>query len=121
VLFMAILYVGTAVVILFANFTKIPTPSVLVIQGAFIPEAIVGGIVGVLTQGLKRAAFSNEVGIGSSAIAHSAVRTNEPLTECYAALLEPFIDTVVICTMPIQKLRKPVKFDVTEIMIFDRY
>jgi AGCS family alanine or glycine:cation symporter len=53
----------------------------------------------VLIQGLKRAAFSNEAGIGSAAIAHSAVRTNEPLTEGYVALLEPFIDTVVICTM----------------------
>ena len=71
----------------------------LVIQGAFVPEAIGGGIVGVLIQGLKRAAFSNEAGIGSAAIAHSAVRTNEPLTEGYVALLEPFIDTVVICTM----------------------
>jgi len=60
--FMAILYVGTAVVILFANFTKIPTAFVHAIQGAFIPKAIVGGIVGVLTQGLKRAAFSNEAG-----------------------------------------------------------
>ena len=97
--FMAILYVGTAVVILFANFTKIPTAFALVIQGAFVPEAIGGGIVGVLIQGLKRAAFSNEAGIGSAAIAHSAVRTNEPLTEGYVALLEPFIDTVVICTM----------------------
>jgi Na+/alanine symporter len=52
-----------------------------------------------MIQGLKRAAFSNEAGIGSAAIAHSAVRTNEPLTEGYVALLEPFIDTVVICTM----------------------
>jgi AGCS family alanine or glycine:cation symporter len=56
-------------------------------------------IVGVLIQGLKRAAFSNEAGVGSAAIAHAAVKTNEPLTEGYVALLEPFIDTVVICTM----------------------
>jgi alanine or glycine:cation symporter, AGCS family len=97
--FMAILYVGTAMVILLTNFTKIPTAFALVIQGALVPEAVVGGIVGVLIQGLKRAAFSNEAGIGSAAIAHSAVRTNEPLTEGYVALLEPFIDTVVICTM----------------------
>ena len=96
---MAILYVGTALVILAANFTKIPTAFALIIQGAFAPEAIGGGIVGVLIQGLKRAAFSNEAGVGSAAIAHSAVRTNEPLTEGYVALLEPFIDTVVICTM----------------------
>lgn len=96
---MAILYVGTALVILSVNFTKIPTAFALIIQGAFAPEAIGGGIVGVLIQGLKRAAFSNEAGVGSAAIAHSAVRTNEPLTEGYVALLEPFIDTVVICTM----------------------
>ncbi len=96
---MAILYVGTALVILLANFSSIPTAFLLVIKGAFVPEAIAGGIVGVLIQGLKRAAFSNEAGIGSAAIAHSAVRTNEPLTEGYVALLEPFIDTVVICTM----------------------
>ena len=96
---MAILYVGTALVILLANITKIPAAFMLVIQGAFAPEAIGGGIVGVLIQGLKRAAFSNEAGVGSAAIAHSAVRTNEPLTEGYVALLEPFIDTVVICTM----------------------
>ncbi|MCP4327801.1 MAG: alanine:cation symporter family protein [Alphaproteobacteria bacterium] len=97
--FMAVIYVGTALVILFANFSEIPTALGAVIQGAFAPEAVGGGIVGVLIQGLKRAAFSNEAGVGSAAIAHSAVRTSEPLTEGYVALLEPFIDTVVICTM----------------------
>jgi AGCS family alanine or glycine:cation symporter len=97
--FMAVLYVGTALIILVANIGKIPWAFGLVIKGAFAPTAIAGGIVGVLIQGLKRAAFSNEAGVGSAAIAHSAVRTNEPLTEGYVALLEPFIDTVVICTM----------------------
>ena len=63
------------------------------------PTAITGGIVGVLIQGLKRAAFSNEAGVGSAAIAHAAVRTSEPLTEGYVAMLGPFIDTVIICTM----------------------
>jgi AGCS family alanine or glycine:cation symporter len=96
---MAILYVGTALIILIANIGKIPWAFGLVIKGAFAPTAITGGIVGVLIQGLKRAAFSNEAGVGSAAIAHSAVKTNEPLTEGYVALLEPFIDTVVICTM----------------------
>jgi AGCS family alanine or glycine:cation symporter len=96
---MAILYVGTALIILIANIGKIPWAFGLVIKGAFAPTAIAGGIVGVLIQGLKRAAFSNEAGVGSAAIAHSAVKTNEPLTEGYVALLEPFIDTVVICTM----------------------
>ena len=97
--FMAILYVGTALIILIANAGKIPWAFGLVLRGAFAPEAIGGGIIGVMIQGLKRAAFSNEAGVGSAAIAHSAVRTNEPLTEGYVALLEPFIDTVVICTM----------------------
>ena len=96
---MAVIYVGTALIILLANIGKIPWAFGLVIKGAFAPTAITGGIVGVLIQGLKRAAFSNEAGVGSAAIAHSAVRTNEPLTEGYVALLEPFIDTVVICTM----------------------
>lgn len=96
---MAVLYVGTALIILLVNFAKIPAAFAVVLQGAFAPTAIGGGIVGVLIQGLKRAAFSNEAGVGSAAIAHSAVRTREPLTEGYVALLEPFIDTVVICTM----------------------
>lgn len=96
---MAILYVGTALIILLVNIDKIPWAIGLVIKGAFAPTAIAGGIVGVLIQGLKRAAFSNEAGVGSAAIAHSAVKTSEPLTEGYVALLEPFIDTVVICTM----------------------
>jgi AGCS family alanine or glycine:cation symporter len=97
--FMAILYVGTALIILIANIGKIPWAFGLVMKGAFSPEAIGGGIIGVMIQGLKRAAFSNEAGVGSAAIAHSAVRTKEPLTEGYVALMEPFIDTVVICTM----------------------
>jgi len=70
-----------------------------IIDGAFAPTAVAGGVVGALIQGFKRAAFSNEAGIGSAAIAHSAVQTKHPATEGYVALLEPFIDTVVICTM----------------------
>jgi AGCS family alanine or glycine:cation symporter len=97
--FMAILYVGTALIILLANIGKIWWAFGLILKGAFSPEAIGGGIIGVMIQGLKRAAFSNEAGVGSAAIAHSAVRTKEPLTEGYVALMEPFIDTVVICTM----------------------
>jgi alanine or glycine:cation symporter, AGCS family len=58
-----------------------------------------GGTVGVLIQGFKRAAFSNEAGIGSAAIAHAAVRTNRPVTEGFVALYEPFVDTVVVCTI----------------------
>ncbi len=97
--FMAILYVGTAVIIIAMNFSNIGWAFGQIIGGAFSPEGITGGAIGALIQGFKRAAFSNEAGIGSAAIAHSAVRTNEPTTEGVVSLLEPFIDTVVICTM----------------------
>ncbi len=66
---------------------------------SFTGLGVAGGMVGALIQGFKRAAFSNEAGVGSAAIAHSAVRTKEPITEGFVSLLEPFIDTVVICTM----------------------
>lgn len=96
---MAILYILASLVILGMFFDQIPTAFNLIIAGAFNPEGVVGGLIGVLIQGFRRAAFSNEAGIGSAAIAHSAVRTKEPVSEGYVALLEPFIDTVVICTM----------------------
>jgi len=93
------IYVVAALVILFGNITRVPEAFGLIFAGAFSPMAISGGIVGVMIQGFKRAAFSNEAGIGSASIAHSAVKTNEPVTEGLVALLEPFIDTVVVCTM----------------------
>ncbi len=96
---MAILYVGTALIIILLNITAIPEAIGAIFTGAFAPTAVAGGAVGALIQGFKRAAFSNEAGIGSASIAHSAVQTNHPATEGYVALLEPFIDTVVICTM----------------------
>ncbi len=96
---MAVAYVATAVVIILANFSHIPEAFGLILKGAFYPEGVLGGAIGAMIQGFQRAAFSNEAGIGSAAIAHSAVKTHEPATEGYVALLEPFIDTVVICTM----------------------
>lgn len=96
---MAILYVGTALIIILINIGEVPAAFGSIITGAFSPEAVAGGAVGALIQGFKRAAFSNEAGIGSASIAHSAVQTKHPVTEGYVALLEPFIDTVVICTM----------------------
>jgi len=96
---MAVLYVGTALVIIIMNIKHAPEAFGLIFWGAFNPAAIKGGIIGVLIVGFQRAAFSNEAGIGSASIAHSAVKTNEPITEGFVALLEPFIDTVVICTM----------------------
>ena len=97
--FMAVLYVGAALIILAINYDKIGWAFGQIFAGAFTGLGVAGGLVGALIQGFKRAAFSNEAGVGSAAIAHSAVRTKEPITEGFVALLEPFIDTVVICTM----------------------
>ena len=97
--FMGILYVGAALIVLLINFDQIGWAFGQIIDGAFTGAGVAGGMVGALIQGFKRAAFSNEAGVGSAAIAHSAVRTKEPITEGFVSLLEPFIDTVVICTM----------------------
>ena len=97
--FMAIIYVAAAIYILTVNASHIPGAFGEIIQGAFNPSAALGGIVGVLVQGFRRAAFSNEAGAGSASIAHSAARSAYPVREGIVALLEPFIDTVVICTM----------------------
>ena len=97
--FMGVLYVVAALVIIAANYQQIGWAFGQIFEGAFTGLGIAGGFVGALIQGFKRAAFSNEAGVGSAAIAHSAVRTKEPITEGFVSLLEPFIDTVVICTM----------------------
>jgi AGCS family alanine or glycine:cation symporter len=97
--FMAVLYVGTALIVILVNIQNLGWAFGQIIGGAFSPEGVAGGAIGALIQGFRRAAFSNEAGIGSAAIAHSAVRTKEPATEGLVSLLEPFIDTVVICTM----------------------
>ena len=97
--FMGVLYVLTALVIILLNADKIGWAFGQIFEGAFTGLGVAGGFVGALIQGFKRAAFSNEAGVGSAAIAHSAVRTKEPITEGFVSLLEPFIDTVVICTM----------------------
>lgn len=97
--FMAVIYVTAGLIIIFMNLSAVPAAFVAIFDGAFKAEGIAGGIVGVLFQGFKRAAFSNEAGIGSAAIAHSAVRTNHPVTEGFVALYEPFVDTVVVCTI----------------------
>ncbi|MDW3184227.1 alanine/glycine:cation symporter family protein [Roseobacter sp.] len=97
--FMGILYVGAALVILLVNYDQIGWAFGQIFAGAFTGLGVAGGFVGALIQGFKRAAFSNEAGVGSAAIAHSAVRTKEPITEGFVSLLEPLIDTVVICTM----------------------
>ena len=96
---MAGIYVLACLIIIFANFSYIGDAFGLIFNGAFTPMVGLGGFVGVLIVGFQRAAFSNEAGAGSAAIAHSAVKTKFPASEGVVALLEPFIDTVVICTM----------------------
>lgn len=98
--FMAVLYIIACVYILSINASFIDDAISLIVSEAFNPKAIgVGGVIGVLMVGFKRAAFSNEAGAGSASIAHAAVKTKYPASEGLVALLEPFIDTVVICTM----------------------
>jgi alanine or glycine:cation symporter, AGCS family len=96
---MGIIYVAACLIVISVNITSVPEALGAIVSGAFSPEGVVGGAVGALIVGFQRAAFSNEAGLGSAPIAHSAVKTRHPVTEGYVALLEPFIDTVVICTM----------------------
>ena len=98
--FMAVLYILCCLYIILSNFSLLDDAIALIVKEAFNPKAIgVGGVIGVLLVGFKRAAFSNEAGAGSASIAHSAVKTKYSASEGLVALLEPFIDTVVICTM----------------------
>ena len=97
--FMVGIYILGALAVIFGNLGEVPAAFGKIFNGAFNSDAMYGGLVGVLIQGFKRAAFSNEAGIGSASIAHSAAKTDEPVSEGIVALLEPFIDTVVICTM----------------------
>ena len=97
--FMAFLYITACIIVLLANLGSVPSAIGDIFSGAFTPEGVAGGAVGALIVGFQRAAFSNEAGLGSASVAHSAVKTNEPASEGFVAMLEPFIDTVVICTM----------------------
>jgi alanine or glycine:cation symporter, AGCS family len=96
---MALLYIGSALTIIAINADALPAAFAAIWRGAFSPEGVAGGAVGVMIIGFRRAVFSNEAGLGSAAIAHAAARTRHPVSEGYVALLEPFLDTVVICTM----------------------
>ncbi|WP_292289167.1 alanine/glycine:cation symporter family protein [Marivita sp.] len=96
---MGVIYVGTALIIILMNYDMIGWAFGQIFAGAFTGLGVAGGFVGALIQGFRRAAFSNEAGVGSAAIAHSAVRTKEPITEGFVSLLEPLIDTVIVCTM----------------------
>lgn len=97
--FMAGIYLIGCVLVILGNIGSIPDAIGSIITGAFNPDGIKGGFVGVLIVGFTRAAFSNEAGVGSAPIVHSAVKTKHPVSEGFVALLEPFIDTVVVCTM----------------------
>ncbi|MGA5873879.1 alanine/glycine:cation symporter family protein [Streptomyces cinereoruber] len=96
---MAGIYIVACLVVIAVNVTAVPSAVSTIIEGAFNPQGVAGGVLGALIIGFKRAAFSNEAGLGSAPIAHSAVKTKHPASEGLVALLEPFIDTVVICTM----------------------
>jgi AGCS family alanine or glycine:cation symporter len=96
---MAGMYIVACLVVILTNVTAVPDAVQTIFQGAFEAEGVAGGVIGALIVGFQRAAFSNEAGLGSAPIAHSAAKTNHPASEGLVALLEPFIDTVVICTM----------------------
>jgi AGCS family alanine or glycine:cation symporter len=96
---MAAIFMLGGMVVVIANIGRLPEAIAAIFNGAFSPQGIAGGVVGVMLTGFRRAVFSNEAGVGTAAIAHSGVRTNEPITEGLVSLWEPFIDTVVMCTM----------------------
>ena len=96
---MAVIYTLACLWVILVNITAVPGAIVTIIRTAFSPEAVAGGAIGAIVIGFQRAAFSNEAGLGSAAIAHSAARTDEPVREGIVALLEPFIDTMFICNL----------------------
>jgi alanine or glycine:cation symporter, AGCS family len=96
---MALIYITGCLIVILTNIPQVPQAFADIIGGAFAPTSVAGGVIGVIIIGFQRAAFSNEAGLGSAAIAHSAVKTRRPVSEGFVALLEPFVDTVVICTM----------------------
>lgn len=96
---MVLIYLSACLWIVFSHASEVPSALSLIIQEAFSPAAVTGGVIGVIVQGFKRAAFSSEAGIGSAAIAHSAAAVKYPVRQGMVALYEPFIDTIIICTM----------------------
>jgi AGCS family alanine or glycine:cation symporter len=96
---MVFIYLSACLWIIISHAADIPAAFALIVHEAFAPTAVAGGMIGVLVQGFKRAAFSSEAGIGSAAIAHSAASVRYPIRQGFVALYEPFIDTIIICTM----------------------
>ncbi|MBN2721574.1 MAG: alanine:cation symporter family protein [Campylobacterales bacterium] len=97
--FMMIIYVGASLFIILTHYDAIPQALILIFTEAFAPIAVTGGMIGVIVQGFQRAVFSSEAGIGSAPIAHSVAKVKYPVRQGMVALYEPFIDTVVVCTM----------------------
>jgi len=96
---MCVFYCGVCATIILLNVTEVPGLFASIFSQAFSSDALLGGFIGVLVQGMRRAAFSNEAGMGSAAIAHAAAKTDEPVREGVVAMIGPFIDTIVVCTM----------------------
>ena len=96
---MCLFYAGICLLVIVMNLGKVPALLAQIVGQAFSPEAAYGGFLGVFIQGVRRAAFSNEAGMGSASIAHAAARTDEPVREGVVAMLGPFIDTMVVCTL----------------------
>ena len=96
---MCITYILGALAVLLTHLGQIPHAIQLIVSQAFTPDAYVGGFIGALLVGIQRGTFSNEAGIGSAPIAHAAVKTRKPASEGVVALLEPFLDTVVVCSL----------------------
>lgn len=96
---MATLYMAICLIVIIGNYAAVPGAVVSIIQGAFAPDAAVGGLIGAMVAGIRRAVFSNEAGIGSAPIMHSAVKSDSHISQGIISMLNPFIDTVVICTM----------------------
>jgi AGCS family alanine or glycine:cation symporter len=97
--FMCLLYIVACLVVLAANYANILPAFATIVREAFAPSAVSGGIIGALIQGFRRAAFANEAGVGSAPMAHATVRTSEPMSQGFAALMEPFLDTIIICLL----------------------
>lgn len=96
---MCILYVAASLIVIVTHFTHIPQAIYTIIHEAFFPKAVAGGMIGSLIIGLRRSIQSNEAGIGSSPIAYAAVKTNEPVSQGFVSMIEPFLDTVIVCSM----------------------
>jgi len=96
---MAAIYLTGVFAIIFMNFGELPTAISIIVSDAFSGEAAAGGMLGAFVVGMQRAVYSSEAGVGSAVIAHAQARTNEPASEGLVALLEPFIDTVIVCSL----------------------